>query len=342
MKNGILSPAPDTPMQNDQVMMVLLVDDQLIVGETVRRLLLGQPNMDFHYCSDPSKALSVAKEIRPTVILQDLVMPGVNGLDLVREYRKDPLTCDVPIIVLSAREEPAIKSEAFTLGANDYLVKLPDRLELLARIRYHSRAYLNQVQRDQAYAALRESQQNLLEANLELQRLTRVDGLTGLSNRRYFDEYLAAEWSRAARTGSTAAVLMIDVDEFKRYNDSYGHLAGDEILKTVGRTLQLHCRQASDLAARFGGEEFAIVLLDTPLTRVEQLGKDLCHSIEALRMGHSASTVSAYVTVSIGGALAVPAEGASPMLLIDAADKALYQAKAAGKNRAIVVREKAR
>lgn len=338
MKTGILSSVPDAPVQDDRAMMVLLVDDQLIVGETVRRLLLGEANIDFHYCSDPTRAVGIAKEIRPTVILQDLVMPGVNGLDLVRDYRKDPLTCDVPVIVLSTREEPAVKSEAFFVGANDYLVKLPDRLELLARIRYHSRAYLNQIQRDEAYAALRESQQSLLEANLELQRLTRVDGLTGLSNRRYFDEYLNAEWSRAARISSPVSVLMIDVDEFKRYNDSYGHLAGDEVLKAVGGTLQRHCRNVSDLVARFGGEEFAIVLSDAPLERVEQLGEGLCRSIEALRMDHRASSASSYVTISVGGALTIPAEASSPLLLIDAADKALYQAKATGKNRAVVVR----
>jgi two-component system chemotaxis family response regulator WspR len=336
MRPGTQHPAPNAPTQDDYAMMVLLVDDQLMVGEAVRRLLAGQPNMDFHYCADPNKAIAAAREIKPTVILQDLVMPGVDGLDLVRDYRADPHTRHIPVIVLSTKEEPAIKSEAFTAGANDYLVKLPDRLELIARIRYHSRAYLNQIQRDEAYAALRESQQHLLEANMELQRLTKVDGLTGLSNRRYFDEYLTAEWSRARRTGETLAVLMIDVDDFKRYNDSYGHLAGDEVLRTVAGTLQRHCRQ-SDLAARFGGEEFVIVLSDVPLQRVEQLGNGLCRSIEALKLAHSASRASAHVTISVGGALALPADGGSAMLLVDAADKALYQAKAAGRNRVAVV-----
>jgi len=338
MTSGPLRMTPAAPIQDEYTIMVLLVDDQLMVGEAVRRLLSSQSNIDFHYCSDPKRAVALAREVRPTVILQDLVMPGVNGLDLVREYRADPLIRDVPVIVLSTREEPATKSEAFSTGANDYLVKLPDRLELIARIRYHSRAYLNQIQRDEAYAALRESQQNLLEANLELQRLTKVDGLTGLSNRRYFDEYLAAEWSRAMRAGIPMAALMIDVDEFKRYNDNYGHLAGDEVLKAVAATIQLHCRHLSDLAARFGGEEFAIVLQDVPLARVEQLGTNLCRSIEALGIAHHASRVSDHVTISIGGALTLPAEGSSPMLLIDAADKALYQAKAAGRNRAIVAR----
>ena len=190
-----VTPAP----ASETAVMVLLVDDQIMVGEAIRRALLGEPEVAFHYCGDPLAALTVAKEIKPTVILQDLLMPGVNGLDLVRQYRADPATSAIPIIVLSTKEEPKTKSDAFKAGANDYLVKLPDRIELIARIRYHSKAYVAQLQRDEAYRALRESQQKLLETNFELQSLNNVDGLTGLSNRRFFDEYMEAEWKRGTR-----------------------------------------------------------------------------------------------------------------------------------------------
>jgi signal transduction histidine kinase len=149
-------------------MMVFLVDDQAMVGEALRRLLIDQVDIEFHYCSDPSAAVKQANQIRPTVILQDLVMPEIDGLDLVRRYRANPTTAATPIIVLSSREDAEVKSQAFTAGANDYLVKLPDRIELIARIRYHSKAYLNQLQRDEAYRALRESQQQLLESNTAL------------------------------------------------------------------------------------------------------------------------------------------------------------------------------
>ena len=148
--------------------MVLLVDDQVMVCEAVRRALANEPDIDFHYCPDAREALSLAAQIQPTVILQDLVMPGIDGLSLVSQYRLHPVTKDTPIIVLSTNENPQVKGQAFALGANDYLVKLPDRLELLARLRYHSRAYLNQLQRDAAYRALRESQQQLIETNSEL------------------------------------------------------------------------------------------------------------------------------------------------------------------------------
>lgn len=133
-----------------------------------------------------------ATRTRPTVILQDLVMHGTDGLTLVKAYRANPATRDVPVIVLSTKEDPVIKSAAFAAGANDYLVKLPDRIELVARVRYHSRSFVNLLQRDESYRALRQSQQQLLQANLELRRLTNSDGLTGLSNRRYLDEYLSA------------------------------------------------------------------------------------------------------------------------------------------------------
>jgi signal transduction histidine kinase/HPt (histidine-containing phosphotransfer) domain-containing protein len=148
--------------------MVLLVDDQAMVCEAIRRALATESDIDFHYCADAREAMSVASQIKPTVILQDLVMPGIDGLTLVNQFRADAVTKDIPIIVLSTNENPQVKGQAFAIGANDYLVKLPDRIELIARIRYHSRAYINQLQRDAAYRALRESQQQLIDNNAQL------------------------------------------------------------------------------------------------------------------------------------------------------------------------------
>jgi len=140
---------------------VLLVDDQPIIGEAVRRMLAGEEGISFHYCKDAARALEVAGEIGPTVILQDLVMPEIEGLELVKRFRADERFRDVPIIVLSTKEEATVKAEAFALGANDYVVKLPDRLELIARVRYHSRGYVALVERNEAFAALQASQQVL-------------------------------------------------------------------------------------------------------------------------------------------------------------------------------------
>jgi len=316
--------------------MVLLVDDQVMVGEAVRRMLANEPGIDYHYCANPDDALRVARCTRPTVILQDLVMPGIDGLTLLKQYRADPITRDTPVIVLSTKEEPAIKSAAFAQGANDYLVKLPDSIELIARIRYHSRSYLNQLQRDEAYRALRESQQKLLAANLELQRLTNSDGLTGLANRRYFDEYLNAEWRRARRQQTPFSVLMIDVDNFKLYNDTYGHVAGDAVLKQVADALQRTVGRPTDLAARFGGEEFAILLPFTPSSGAQLLGEQARQAVEALAIPCMPSASGPVVTISVGGATLIPDRDEAGLKLIEAADLALYQAKRQGKNRVVI------
>lgn len=149
-----LPPSVDSPV-------VLLVDDQRIIGEAVRRILAPETDIAFHFCQSGAAALAAAAEINPTVILQDLVMPDADGLDLVRGYRQQDATRLTPLIVLSSREEGATKAEAFARGANDYIVKLPDPVELVARIRYHSRGYLSLLQRNQAFEALRKSQEAL-------------------------------------------------------------------------------------------------------------------------------------------------------------------------------------
>ncbi|HEX5418817.1 MAG TPA: diguanylate cyclase [Gammaproteobacteria bacterium] len=324
---------PTPPLEHQS--MVLLVDDQAMVGEAIRRALQGQADMDFHYCSDPAAAAATAERLAPTVILQDLIMPGVDGLALVREYRARPATRNTPIIVLSTREEPTIKRDSFAAGANDYLVKLPDTIELLARVRYHTQAFLHRQQRDDAYRALRQSQQDLLEANLELQRLMNADVLTCLNNRRRFDDYAAAEWRRAVREQSLFALLLVDVDEFKRYNDSYGHLSGDEALKRIAEAILSSCARPADLAARFGGEEFAVVLPSTSLEGAEHVAEIIHRSVRGLALPHASSSVQPYVTVSIGVAACTPRAHPGLADLLEHADQALYAAKNAGRNRTI-------
>lgn len=149
------------PQLTQHKVTVLLIDDQPMIGEAVRRMLAGEPDINFNYCRDATKAIEEAARIKPTVILQDLVMPDIDGLTLVRNFRATDATKEIPMIVLSTKEEPAVKAEAFALGANDYVVKLPDRLELLARIRYHSKGYIALLQRNEAYQALQESQKRL-------------------------------------------------------------------------------------------------------------------------------------------------------------------------------------
>jgi sigma-B regulation protein RsbU (phosphoserine phosphatase) len=154
------NPSPAAP-SDSQGVRVLLIDDQRMVGEAVRRMVVSEPDLVFEFCQDPEEAIRTAERFAPTVILQDLVMPDVNGLTLVERIRANPRLVDVPLIVLSSQEEPVVKADAFARGANDYLVKLPDRIELLARIRYHSQGYTHLMERNQAFAALAESQRVL-------------------------------------------------------------------------------------------------------------------------------------------------------------------------------------
>jgi sigma-B regulation protein RsbU (phosphoserine phosphatase) len=164
MSQQLVEPAMTRPRgMTDFPISVLLVDDQKIIGEAVRQMLEGEEDITLHFCQDPTKAIAAADEVQPTVILQDLVMPEVDGLTLVKFFRANPATRDTPMIVLSSKEEPVVKAEAFAVGANDYVVKLPDRIELIARIRYHSRGYISLLQRNEAYAAIQLSREKLAD-----------------------------------------------------------------------------------------------------------------------------------------------------------------------------------
>jgi len=331
--SGLASAMPG--LASERRIVVFLVDDQPIIGEAVRRAVANDPDIEFHYCSVASEAVSMASALQPTVIMQDLVMPDVDGMILVHLYQMHPALRHVPIIVLSSKEDAAVKSLAFATGAADYLVKLPDTIELIARIRHHSHSYLNRLERDAAYRELTENQRQLIEMNEALRRLSDVDGLTGLSNRRYLDSYLETEWRRALRDQEAFSILMVDVDDFKAYNDAYGHLAGDEVLKLVATAMRQCAQRPADLAARYGGEEFTMVLPATPHAGAQRVADLILGSVRGLAIPHRGAS-AVCITVSIGGASTVPSRGESYAPLLEAADRALYDAKRAGKNRAVV------
>lgn len=194
---------------------VLLVDDQPIVGETVRRMLAPEKDIVFHYCQDPTAAIKMATDISPTVILQDLVMPEVDGLTLVRFFRGHKKLKEVPLIVLSSKEEAVTKAEAFAKGANDYLVKLPDRIELVARIRYHSTGYINLLQRNEAYEALFKSQQ-ILAAQLT----SAAEYVVSLLPQTMKEGSIRTDWRYFPSTqlgGDSLGYHWIDEDHFAMY-----------------------------------------------------------------------------------------------------------------------------
>lgn len=208
---------------------VLLVDDQPMVGEAVKQMLANEQDIKFHYCSDPTKAMQVAAEIKPTVILQDLVMPNVDGLTMVKFFRANPSMKDIPLIVLSSREEPDIKHKAFSLGANDYMVKLPDKLEVVARIRYHSSAYINLIERNKAYEALVLSQEVLKSELDEAERYVK-----SLLPEKIQSDILVTDWVYTSCTdlgGDSFGYHWLDDDNFAIYLlDVCGHGVGAALL----------------------------------------------------------------------------------------------------------------
>jgi two-component system chemotaxis family response regulator WspR len=235
-------------------------------------------------------------------------MPDITGLQLVRKYRATPATAEIPIIVLSTKEDPTTKSQAFAEGANDYLVKLPDRIELVARVRYHSRAY-------RALVALRD-------------QATR-DGLTGVWNRKMIFDTLAQELARAGREGTPLAIIMVDLDKFKSINDSFGHPAGDAVLQQASRRLSA-CVRTYDHVGRYGGEEFLIVLPNCDREQAGKLSERLRQSVADAPM--NAEGKELHVTCSLGVAFTDTPNGLSVAALVQAADGALYVAKQTGRN----------
>ena len=320
----------------DQTPVVLLVDDQQMVAEGIRRMLAEYEDIRFHYCDNSLQAVAMATTIKPTIILQDLIMPDLDGYALIRLYKSNSTTKNIPVIILSTKEDPRDKSLAFDNGANDYLVKLPDQIELVARIKAHTKSYFAQCERDQEFHDLGRLQRQLEIYNEELQRLTCLDGLTGIANRRRFNEFFCKECLRSAREKTPLSLLLIDIDFFKLYNDNFGHVRGDDCVSTVAEALQKAVQRPADLVARYGGEEFAVVLPNTEIEGAVKLAQSLHNAIAKLNIPHPYSGVSEYLTVSIGVACKVINETNSPEELIELADRALYEAKNSGRNRSKV------
>jgi sigma-B regulation protein RsbU (phosphoserine phosphatase) len=215
---------------------VLLVDDQKTVGEQVRQWFAGEPGVEFRHCPDPAAAIDAANEFRPTVILQDLVMPDVDGLLLVKFYRANAATRETPLVVLSSKEEPTIKARAFALGANDYMVKFPDKLEVLARVRYHSRGYINLLQRNEAYRQLAEKER--VQA-ADLARAARY--AESLLPRRITTGPVTIDWRFIPSTqlgGDMFGYHWLDPDHLAVYLlDVSGHGVGSSLLAVSAATM---------------------------------------------------------------------------------------------------------
>ncbi len=265
------------------------------------------------------------------------VSSGQPAYHFLEKMRRSAVYQDLPILAISDGNRSEAMSSSFAYGATDFLSKSIDEYELKARVRVGIKLKYEIERRKARERELIEVTNQLTDLNEILSNLSLIDSLTGIANRRCFDDSLSQEWRRAVRHGGDLTLIMIDVDHFKRYNDSYGHQMGDKCLVDLTRTINLQLRRPGDMLARYGGEEFAIILPNTAAWQTDVLCSKIQKSIENLHIPHESSPSASYVTISMGVASTNPAEGfMDSARLLQAADEALYIAKAKGRNTFVI------
>ncbi len=314
---------------------ILVVDDDPSMRQILRRVM-EKDGYQVVEAANGQQGLEAYKSLKPHLILLDALMPVMDGFACCTQLQTlisggasngetiaslDGLNgaSRTPVLMITGLDDQESVDRAFAVGATDYVTKPIHFAVLRQRVR-------RLIQQAQLY-------QRLEIANQELQRLAALDGLTGLANRRRFDEYLEAQWQRLTRENLPLSLILCDIDFFKKYNDTYGHQAGDACLRQVADALRFCAKHPADLVARYGGEEFAVILPNTTATDAAQIAEEMRRVVSALEIPHVQSAVSQHVTLSLGVACIYPTPDTSGTMLIAAADVALYQAKAAGRNR---------
>jgi diguanylate cyclase (GGDEF)-like protein len=305
---------------------ILLVDDDPASIQLLGRILSEVGNVRF--ATRAEDALRLVHDSPPDVILLDAEMPGMSGFELCKALKAEPDYAEIPVIFVTSHTETAFEVSGFDFGAADFIAKPVSAPLVVARVK---------------------TQLRMKRMADELRRIATTDLLTGVSNRRGFDESLHREWRRARRCDEPLSLLMIDVDHFKPFNDRYGHPAGDACLRAVAQALVQASLRPADVVTRYGGEEFVILLPQTPRGGAAHVAHEILGAVEALGIVHEASPTAAHLTVSIGvgcyddeSACWVPfspdmrytrdlSHRRSPTDLVHAADKALYSAKRAGR-----------
>lgn len=289
---------------------LLLVDDQPMNIRVLHQLFRYE--CDVHMATGGEQAIEVCKALLPDLILLDVVMEGMDGHEVCRRLKADPLTQDIPIIFLSANGEEDDEAIGLELGAVDYIGKPFNPMIVRARVKTHLT-----LKRQGDY----------------LRSMAMLDGLTGVANRRKLEARLEAAWSQACRDNGPLSLIMIDVDYFKKYNDHYGHQSGDQCLRRLAMALAATLNRPYDLLARYGGEEFACLLPDTDLAGAERVAQKMLAAVAELRIEHLASDVGPQVSLSLGVATVRASARLTPQELLRCADEQLYLAKAGGRAR---------
>jgi len=303
-------------------MKILLVDDT----KTERLILtayLDKLGHEVVHAENGHQAIDLFKSEKPDLVLMDVIMPEMDGHEAARAIRNDESVW-VPIIFLSGRVAADDIVAGIEAGGDDYLTKPVDHRILGAKMTAMQR--IAKMRRK-----LLDVSTKLEAANCELKKLVNIDGLTGLANRRYLDKYLRVEIARSMRNGHSLAVVLCDVDFFKMYNDSFGHLKGDDCLKVVANAMAGACKRTTDLVARYGGEEFAAILPDTSQENAGMVAEGMRQAIESLAMEHPEADAKK-VTVSVGVFSCVPEHKDQAEEMLKNADEALYSAKEGGRN----------
>lgn len=314
-------------MTNDKTATILLVDDDANIINLLSKRLTQE---GFHVISakDGKSGIDLAASQIPDIILLDLLMPEVSGKDVLKELKNNPDTASIPVIIVSAVADTEDKIDGLSLGANDYIVKPFRFQEVIARINTQLRIAMLQKELEQRH-------NDLLEKNKLLKKLAVTDPLTGLFNKGYLMKRLHSEIARSARYNEPISGIMIDIDFFKKINDTYGHLVGDEVLKHISRIIK-ELTRSIDIVTRYGGEEFFVICPNTSLEGVVNLGERIRERVEKTPFIVD-NNVIVSVTVSVGIKcenlnLSVNPDTATTTL-INSADLALYKAKSNGRNR---------
>jgi diguanylate cyclase (GGDEF)-like protein len=289
---------------------ILIVDDAMENIQILHQAL--QDEHDVLFAMNGAKALHIAHNQLPDLILLDAVMPDMDGYSVCAALRASATTRDIPIIFVTALKTPEDETRALEAGAADFISKPVNAAVVRARVR---------------------TQLTVKRQSDALRALTLTDGLTGVANRRAFDENLDAEWRRCARAQVPISLIMVDIDHFKNFNDAYGHQAGDACLQQVGAAMRRSAKRPQDMVARYGGEEFAILLPQLDIAGAEAVAKKVLDEIAQLEIVHGRSSTGPVVTVSMGVASVTPSERFEAGLLVKTADALLYEAKAGGRNR---------
>ena len=290
---------------------LLVVDDQPINIQVMHQIFAADFQV-FMATSGP-QALAICKANPPDLVLLDIVMPGMDGFEVCAQLKADAATQNIPVIFVTAHTDAAQETRGLEVGAVDFISKPVNPAVVRARVKTHLTLKL---QSD------------------VMRRLVFLDGLTGVYNRRYFDQQLAMEMARSVRNQSPLALIMLDVDFFKRYNDHYGHQAGDDCLRQIASTLNVGLRRPADLVARYGGEEFACILPETSFEDAMTLAYELEQRVRGLNIAHQNSDVAKGVTISLGVAGRGNDTTGDAGALLALADAQLYKAKHAGRGRA--------